>query len=130
MTDPIADMLSRIKNALNARSETVDIPHSKIKEEIAKIIVGEGYVGKYAPMEKMDKKFIRIALKYRGDKSGLITGLRRVSKSGRRVYVDRTSLPRVQAGFGTAIISTSRGLMTGKKARSEKIGGEVLCYIW
>ena len=130
MNDPIADMLSRIKNGLNARLETVDIPHSKIKEEIAKILVKEGYVEKFDPMQRMSKGFLRIALKYRQDKSGVIVGMRRVSKSGRRMYADVATLPRVQAGFGTAILSTSKGIMTDGEARSKKVGGEVLCYIW
>lgn len=130
MNDPIADMLSRIKNGLNARLETIDIPHSKIKEEIIKILVDEGYVAKFDPMQRMGKKFLRISLKYKPDKSGVIMGIRRISKSGRRIYVDVSRLPRVQAGFGTAIISTSKGILTDGEARAKKIGGEVLCYIW
>jgi small subunit ribosomal protein S8 len=130
MNDPIADMLSRIKNGLNARMEAIDIPHSKIKESIAKILVDEGYVGKVDPMQRMSKKFLRLTLKYRQDKKGVIMGVRRISKSGRRKYVDTSSLPKVQSGFGTAIISTSKGVMTDQEARAQKIGGEVLCYIW
>ena len=130
MTDPIADLLSRIKNALNARAETLDVPHSKIKEEILKILVSEGYVEKYDSMKRMEKKFLRITLKYDQSKKGIVLGLRRVSKPGRRIYADARSLPRIQAGFGTAIISTSRGMMTDEEARSKKLGGEVICYIW
>jgi small subunit ribosomal protein S8 len=130
MTDPIADMLSRIKTSQNARAETLDIPHSKIKEEIAKILAKEGYIGKHETLKRMNKKFLRVALKYGQNKKGIISGLRRVSKPGRRTYADARSLPRVHAGFGTAIISTSKGVMTEETAREKKIGGEVLCYIW
>jgi small subunit ribosomal protein S8 len=130
MTDPIADMINRIRNALNVRQETVDIPHSRMKEEIAKIMVGEGYLQKCDVLKRMEKKFLRLALKYASDKKGVISELKRVSKPGRRTYADVRSLPRVQAGFGTAIISTSRGLMTEESARTQKLGGEVVCYIW
>ncbi len=130
MTDPIADMLLRIKNALNARHENVDMPHSGQKEAIAKILVEEGYTAKSDVLKRMDKKFIRMLLKYAPDKSSVIVGLKRISKPGRRIYADARSLPRVQAGFGTAIISTSRGIMTDEAARNQKVGGEVLCYIW
>ena len=130
MTDPIADMFNRIRNALNARHETVGIPYSKMKEKIAGILVIEGYVGKYDTLKRMNKSFLRIALKYRQDKKGVITGLKRVSKPGRRIYSDARSIPRVRAGFGTAIISTSRGVMTDEAARSQKLGGEVICHIW
>lgn len=130
MTDPIADMFNRIRNALNVRQETADIPHSRMKEEIAKVLVGEGYLKKYDVLKRMEKKFVRVVLKYASDKKGVFSELRRVSKPGRRVYADVRSLPRVQAGFGTAIISTSRGLMTEESARTQKLGGEVICYIW
>ncbi|MEE8638291.1 MAG: 30S ribosomal protein S8 [Candidatus Margulisiibacteriota bacterium] len=130
MTDPIADMLNRIRNALNVRQETVDIPHSKMKEEIAKILLSEGYLKKYDVLKRMEKKFLRVVLKYASDKKGVISELKRVSKPGRRVYADVRALPRVQAGFGTAIISTSRGLMTEVFARTQRLGGEVVCYIW
>ena len=130
MTDPIADMFNRIRNALNVRQETVDIPHSRMKEEIAKILVGEGYLKKYDVLKRMEKKFVRVVLKYASDKKGVFSELKRVSKPGRRIYADVCSLPRVQAGFGTAIISTSRGLMTEESARTQKLGGEVICYIW
>ncbi len=130
MNDPIADMLSRIKNGMNARLDAIDIPHSKIKEEMARIFTSEGYVAKYDVMQRMDKKFIRLTLKYKQDKTGLIAGMKRVSKAGRRVYVDVDSIPKVQAGFGTAILSTSNGIMTDEEAREKKVGGEVLCHIW
>lgn len=130
MSDPIADMFCRIKNAAAARIETVDIPHSKIKEEIAKILVSEGYVGKFDILKRMDKKFVRLWLKYTQNKKGVISGLKRVSRPGRRIYRDARSLPRVQGGFGTAIISTSKGVMTDEAARAQKLGGEVICYVW
>jgi len=130
MTDPIADMLSRIKNAQNVRADVVDIPHSRIKEAIANILVTEGYVAKFDNLKRMEKKFLRLTLKYKQNKKGLINGLRRVSRSGRREYSDSKSLPRVQAGFGTAIISTSKGIMTDSAARAQKLGGEVLCQVW
>ena len=130
MTDPIADMLIRIKNAQNVRADVVDIPHSRIKEAIANILVAEGYVAKFDGLKRMEKKFLRLTLKYRPNKKGLINGLKRISRSGRRVYSDSRSLPRVEAGFGTAIISTSKGILTDEAARSQKLGGEVLCQVW
>lgn len=130
MNDPIADMLSRIKNAQNVRAEVVDIPHSRTKEAIASILVNEGFVAKSDALKRMEKKFLRLTLKYKPNKKGIINGLRRVSKSGRRVYAGARELPRVQAGFGTAIISTSKGIMTDEAARSKKLGGEVLCQVW
>ena len=130
MTDPIADLLSRISTAQNARLETLDIPYSKIKEQLVKIMAEEGYVSKYETMKRMNKMFIRVALKYGQNKKGIISGLKRVSRPGRRVYADSRSLPRVHAGFGTAVITTSKGLMTEETARAKKLGGEVMCYIW
>ena len=130
MTDPITDMLNRIRNSLNVRAEIVDMPHSKIKEGIARILAAEGYIRKFEKLKRMNKGFLRIALKYGVNKEKVIAGMRRVSKPGRRVYADARSLPRVQAGFGTAVISTSRGLLTDGEARKKKIGGEVVCYIW
>ncbi len=130
MIDPIADMLSGIKNSQNVKSETVDIPYSKIKEEIVKIFVSEGYIQKYDELKRMNKKFLRLALKYDQNKKGAISGMKRVSKPGRRIYVDSLTLPRVQGGFGTAIISTSKGIVTEESARTQELGGEVICYIW
>ncbi len=130
MNDPISDMLNRLTNAANARQEQVDIPHSKIKAAIAAILVGEGFVARSDVHKKMEKKYLRLTLKYRPNKKPVIGGLRRISTPGRRAYVEASKLPRVHAGFGTAIISTSRGLLTEAAARQQKIGGEVLCYIW
>jgi len=129
MTDPIADMFLRIKNALRIKADTVDIPYSSIKEGIAKILTSEGYIQKAGVMSRMNKKFIRLALKYRKNKKGVISYLTRISKPGRRVYKDVASLPRVESGFGTAIISTPKGLKTDSEARAEKVGGEILAYV-
>lgn len=130
MNDPIADMLCRITNAVNAREEQVDIPHSKLKESIASILAAEGFIARQEVHKKMEKKYLRLTLKYRSNKLPVIAGLKRVSTPGRRIYSEASKLPRIRSGFGTAIISTSRGLLTEEKARAEKIGGEVLCYIW
>jgi small subunit ribosomal protein S8 len=130
MSDPISDMLSGIKNAQGVRAETVDIPYSKIKEEIVKIMVSEGFMHKYEELKRMDKRFLRISLKYDKRKKGIISGLKRISKQGRRVYANHRLLPRVQAGFGTAIVTTSSGVMTEESARAKKLGGEIICYIW
>ena len=130
MTDPIADMLVRIRNAQQVNAETVDIPHSKMKESIAKLLVSEGYLGRFEVLKRMAKSFIRASLKYDEKKKGLITDMKRVSKSGLRVYTNSSKLPKVQRGFGTAILSTSKGVMTDEMARQQKVGGEVLCYVW
>ena len=130
MNDPITDLLNRINNAQNVRAETVDVPHSRIKEEIAKILAAEGYLAKWDGLKRMDKKFLRLTLKYGQNKKGIINGLKRISKPGKRVYADSSSLPKVQGGFGTSIISTSKGVMTDEAARGQKLGGEVLCHIW
>ena len=126
MTDPIADMLTRIRNALVARHDEVEIPKSKIKEQIAKILTEEGYVSGY----KMDDKNIVITLKYGPKNQKVISGIKRISKPGLRVYAAKDELPKVLGGLGIALISTSKGIMTDKKARQEGIGGEVLAYSW
>lgn len=128
--DPIADMLVKIKNALKKRDETVDLPHSRVKEGIARIFMAEGFFSKCDTLTRMNKKFLRIGLKYTGDKKSIIAGLRRASRPGRRIYVGNDSIPQMQAGFGTVVLSTSRGLMTDEQAREQKLGGEVVCYIW
>ena len=131
MSDPIADMLTRIRNANTAKHDTVDIPASKIKVAIAGILLDEGYITKYDIIEDGNFKTIRITLKYGADKNEkIITGLKRISKPGLRVYAKSEELPRVLNGLGIAIISTSKGIMTDKEARKENIGGEVLAYIW
>jgi small subunit ribosomal protein S8 len=130
MTDPIADMLSRIRNASSASHEDVLIPASKIKENIARILADEGYVQKYETVADEAHPAIKIVLRYSEERESAIAGLRRVSKPGRRVYKGARELPRVLGGLGVAIISTSRGVMTDRQARREGVGGEVLAYVW
>ena len=129
ITDPIADMLTRIRNANTQRHETVDIPSSKLKKAIAEILFEEGYIKSYEEIEDNAQGIIRITLKY-VNKQKVITGLKRISKSGLRVYATKDELPKVLGGLGIALISTSKGVMTDKKARELGIGGEVLAYIW
>jgi len=128
MTDPISDMLTRIRNANQALLPVVEMPHSKVKESIAHILKKEGYVSEVGVEGKI-KKTIKMKLKYDGRKS-VIEGLRRVSTPGRRRYTGSTEIPRVRGGLGVSIVSTSEGVMTGNDARKKNIGGELLCYIW
>jgi len=128
--DLISDMLIRIRNAINAQKESVDIPHSKVKEGIAKLLVAEGYVTRYEALAKMNKKYLRLTLKYIGKKKNMIAGIKRVSTPGKKIYVGANAIPKVQSGFGTAILTTPQGLMTGEQAEDKRTGGEVLCYIW
>ena len=129
ITDPVADMLTRIRNANSAKHDTVDVPASNLKKDIAKILLDEGYIKAYSVEEDGKQGMIHITLKYNG-KDKVITGLRRVSKPGLRVYVGADELPRVLRGLGIAIVSTSKGVMTDKEARKANVGGEVLAYIW
>ena len=129
-TDPIADMLTRIRNANTVKHEVVDIPASKMKKELAQILLDEGYIKSYEVIENGTHGLIRVALKYGANKSKVITGLKRISKPGLRVYARKEEVPKVLGGLGIAIISTSNGIMTDKKARVEGVGGEVLCYVW
>ena len=129
MSDVIADMLTRIRNANNAKHETVDVPASNMKRSIADILVNEGYIKGYNIVEDGKQGIIRITLKYNG-KEKVIKGLRRVSKPGLRIYASAEDMPRVMNGLGVAIVSTSKGLMTDKQARKSNIGGEVLAYVW
>lgn len=128
-TDPIADMLTRIRNANTARHSTVDIPCSKVKEAIAKILVEEGFVASSEIVGEENKKSIRLTLKYE-NKTRVLQGLKRISKPGLRIYANTEELPRVLNGLGIAVISTSKGIVTDKVARKENVGGEVLAYIW
>ena len=131
MSDPIADMLTRIRNANTAKHDTVDVPASKMKLAIAEILLNEGYIAKYDIVEDGNFKTIRITLKYGADKNEkVISGLKRISKPGLRVYANSEELPRVLGGLGTAIISTNQGVITDKEARKLQIGGEVLCFVW
>ncbi len=131
MSDPIADMLTRIRNANTAKHDTVDVPASKMKIAIADILLNEGYIAKYDIVEDGSFNTIRITLKYGADKNEkVISGLKRISKPGLRVYANSEELPKVLGGLGTAIISTNQGVITDKEARKLKIGGEVLCFVW
>ena len=130
ITDPVADMLTRIRNANNAKHDTVDVPASNMKKSIAQILLDEGYIKNFQVVEDGTQGVIHISLKYNAGKEKVITGLRRVSKPGLRVYVGAVELPRVLRGLGIAIISTSKGVMTDKKAREAHVGGEVLAFIW
>ncbi|MCI8718210.1 MAG: 30S ribosomal protein S8 [Lachnospiraceae bacterium] len=130
-SDPIADMLTRIRNANTAKHDTVDVPSSKMKLAIAEILFKEGYIKKYEVIEDGVFKTIHITLKYGKDKNEkIITGLKRISKPGLRVYAGKDELPRVLGGLGVAIISTNKGILTDKEARKEQVGGEVLAFIW
>ena len=131
MSDPIADMLTRIRNANTAKHDTVDVPASKMKIAIANILVDEGYIAKYDLVEDGNFKTIRITLKYGKDKNEkIISGLKRISKPGLRVYASKEELPKVLGGLGIAIISTNKGVITDKEARAQGVGGEVLAFVW
>ena len=130
ITDPIADMLTRIRNANNAKHDTVGVPASNMKKAIAQILLEEGYIKNFQLIDDGTQGVIRITLKYNAGKEKVLSGLRRVSKPGLRVYAGADELPRVLRGLGTAIVSTSKGVMTDKKAREAHVGGEVLAFIW
>ena len=130
ITDPVADMLTRIRNANNAKHETVDVPASNMKKSIAQILLDEGYIKAFQIVEDGTQGIIRITLKYNAGKEKVISRLRRVSKPGLRVYVGADELPQVLRGLGIAIVSTSKGVMTDKAARAAHVGGEVLAFIW
>ncbi|MCI8976142.1 30S ribosomal protein S8 [bacterium 1xD8-48] len=131
MSDPIADMLTRIRNANTAKHDTVDVPSSKMKLAIAEILLEEGYIKKFDVIDEGSFKTIRIALKYGVDRNDrIISGLKRISKPGLRVYAGKEELPRVLGGLGIAILSTNKGVITDKKARELQVGGEVLAYVW
>ena len=130
ITDPVADMLTRIRNANSAKHETVDVPASNLKKAIAQILLEEGYIKSYTLVDNGNQGVIHITLKYLAKKAPVISGLKRVSKPGLRIYAGAEELPRVLKGLGIAIISTSRGVMTDKKARQLHIGGEVLAFVW
>ena len=130
ITDPVADMLTRIRNANSAKHDTVDVPASNLKKDIAKILLDEGYIKSYTVEEDGKQGMIHITLKYLGNKEKVISGLRRVSKPGLRVYAGAQDLPKVLRGLGIAIVSTSKGVMTDTKARELHVGGEVLAFVW
>jgi small subunit ribosomal protein S8 len=130
LTDPIADMLTRIRNANMALHDTVEMPGSKMKAEVARVLKDEGYISDYELRDAEVGTELMVRLKYDRDRRRVISGLQRVSKPGRRVYVDRGSIPRILGGMGIAVISTSQGVITGHEARRRGIGGEVLCSVW
>jgi small subunit ribosomal protein S8 len=130
ITDAIADMLTRIRNASSAKHESVEIPSSNLKKSIANILLEEGYIKAFEEIKDDKQGMIRIVLKYTGNKQNVITGIKKISKPGLRVYADKEEIPRVLGGLGIAIISTSKGVMTDKKARKEGVGGEVMAFIW
>ncbi|CZR95315.1 MULTISPECIES: 30S ribosomal protein S8 [unclassified Clostridioides] len=130
MTDPIADMLTRIRNANVVKHETVDVPASNIKKELARILLEEGFIRGYDVIEDGKQGIIRIQLKYGQEGERVITGLKKISKPGMRVYAANHEIPKVLNGLGISVISTSKGILTDKQARKENVGGEVICYVW
>lgn len=130
ITDTIADMLTRIRNANSAKHPTVDVPASNMKKQIAQILVDEGYIKSFRVIDDDKQGVIRITLKYAENKSQVITGLRRVSKPGLRIYSNSKDMPKVMKGLGIAIVSTSKGIMTDREARKNNVGGEVLAFVW
>ncbi|MDX9917922.1 MAG: 30S ribosomal protein S8 [Gudongella sp.] len=130
MTDPIADMLTRIRNGNNAKHDSVDVPASNIKKEIAQILLTEGFIKGFDVIEDGKQGIIRIDLKYGKNSEKVISGIKRISKPGLKVYVKSDEVPRVLGGLGIAVLSTSKGILTDKQARKENVGGEVICYVW
>jgi len=130
LTDPVADFLARIRNAIHAKHQKVDVPASKLKLEIASILKEEGYIANYKATEEQGHKLVRVYLKYGADEEATISNLARVSRPGCRVYVGRNEIPRVLGGMGISILTTPKGVMTGRQARKEGVGGELLCEIW
>ncbi len=130
MTDPIADMLTRIRNGNNAKHDSVDVPASNIKKELAQILTNEGFIKGFDVIEDGKQGIIRIDLKYGKNSEKVISGIKRISKPGLKVYVKSNEIPRVLGGLGIAVLSTSKGIMTDKDARKENVGGEVICYVW
>ena len=130
LTDPVGDFLTRIRNAMRARHQKLDVPASKLKAEIARILKEEGYIANYKPTEENGMKVIRVYLKYNTNNESVIRDLKRVSRPGCRVYQGKNEIRRVQGGFGIAILTTPKGVMTGRQARREGVGGELLCEVW
>jgi small subunit ribosomal protein S8 len=130
MSDPLADMCTRIRNAVSARHDTVRVPHSKVKRAVADVLQREGYIAGYTEEAEGARQYLRLRLNYRQDRRATLAGIRRVSRPGLRVYVNKGEIPRVYGGLGVAIMSTSHGVMSGQEAWRAKVGGEVLCYVW
>jgi small subunit ribosomal protein S8 len=130
LTDPVADFLTRIRNSIRARHQKLDVPASKLKAEIARILKEEGYIANYKPVEENGQRVLRVYLKYGPNNEGVIRDLQRVSRPGCRVYLGRDEIRRVQGGLGISIMTTPKGVMTGRQARREGVGGEILCEVW
>ena len=130
MTDPVADFLTRVRNAIRAKQQKVDVPASKLKLEIARILKEEGYISNFKATEENGQKLLRVYLKYGNGNEAAISNLNRISKPGCRVYVGRTEIPRVLGGLGINILTTPKGVMTGREARKNGVGGEILCEVW
>ncbi|MCH2658414.1 MAG: 30S ribosomal protein S8 [Dehalococcoidia bacterium] len=130
MTDPLADMLTRVRNAAMARHETVRIPNSKVKHAVAQVLHDEGFIKGMAQIDEGPRKYLELEITYGNDRQAVLSGIRRVSRPGLRVYVNKQEIPRVFGGLGIAVMSTSEGVMSGREAWRRKIGGEVLCYVW
>lgn len=130
MSDPLADMCTRIRNAVSARHETVRVPASNVKQAVADVLQREGYIGGYTQESEGARKYLRLRLNYKQDRKATLAGIRRVSRPGLRVYVNKGEIPRVYGGLGVAIMSTSHGVMSGQEAWRAKVGGEVICYVW
>jgi small subunit ribosomal protein S8 len=129
-TDPIADMLTRMRNSIRIKDEKVDIPASRMKVDIAKVLKEEGFIKSYKIIKDKKQGILRVTLKYTAENNSVISGLKRISKPGRRVYIEKAKIPNVMGGVGIAVITTSKGILTDNECRQEGIGGEVLCYIW
>ena len=130
MSDPLADMCTRIRNGVTARHESVRVPASKVKRAIADVLQSEGFIAGYKEEEEGSRRYLRLSINYLNDRQAAIGGIRRVSRPGLRVYVNKREIPRVYGGLGVAIVSTSQGVMTGQEAWRRNVGGEVLCYVW
>jgi len=130
VTDPVADFLTGVRNAVRAKHRKVDVPASKLKTELAKVLLRERFINNYKVIEDRKQGVLRVYLKYSGEDVSVITGIKRVSTPGRRVYVGKTEIPRVMGGLGTSIVSTSRGMMTDREAREAGLGGELMCQVW
>lgn len=128
--DPITDLLNRLRNAMRAGHERVDLPSSRVKEAVVRVLADEGYVASYRRVEEAGRPVLRVALKYDSEGEPIVNGLERVSRPGRRVYARAGEIPEVLGGLGTSIVSTSRGIVTGRRARESKLGGEILCHVW
>jgi small subunit ribosomal protein S8 len=129
-SDPLSDLLNRLRNGMRAGHERVDVPASRVKEDVLRVLADEGYIGSWRRVEEGGRPFLRVGLKYDGEGVPIVAGLERVSRPGRRVYAPAKEIPEVLGGLGISIVSTSRGIVTGRKAREARVGGEILCNVW